>query len=112
MRLSGWGEMLTVFVGETDKHGRQPVYTEIVSRARRAGLAGATVLRGAEGFGTSAHLHRTHAFALSEEKPVVIVIVDEPERIEAFMPVIEELVTEGLVMRERVEVLVYRGGKR
>ncbi|MCA1842356.1 MAG: DUF190 domain-containing protein [Actinobacteria bacterium] len=112
MRLSGWGEMLTIFVGETDRHGHQPLYTELVSRARSAGLAGATVLRGAEGFGAGAHLHRAHVFALSEELPVVVIIVDEAERIEAFMPVVDELVTEGLVMRERLEVLVYRAGKR
>lgn len=112
MRLSGWGEMLTIFVGETDRHGHQPLYTELVFRARKAGLAGATVLRGAEGFGATAHLHRAHAFALSEELPIVVIIVDEAERIEAFMPVVEELVTEGLVVREGLEVLVYRGGRR
>jgi hypothetical protein len=104
--------MLTIFVGETDQHGHQPLYTEIVARARRAGLAGATVLRGAEGFGAAAHLHKLHPLALSEDVPVVIVIVDEPARIEAFMPVVDELVTDGLVLREDVEVIVYRGRRR
>ena len=112
MRLGGWGEMLTIFVGETDRHGHRPLYTEIVARARKAGLAGATVLRGAEGFGASAHLRKTHAFALADESPVVIVIVDEPERIEAFLPVIDELVTEGLVFREGLQVFAYRGRQR
>jgi PII-like signaling protein len=112
MRLAGRGEMLTIFVGETDRHGHQPLYTEIVSRARKAGLAGATVLQGAEGFGAAAHLHRAHAFALSQDLPVVIVIVDSPDRIEAFMPVVDELVQEGFVMREGLEVLVYRGRER
>ncbi|MCA1845462.1 MAG: DUF190 domain-containing protein [Actinobacteria bacterium] len=112
MTLSGRGEMLTIFIGETDRHGRQPLYTEIVSRARQVGLAGATVLRGAEGFGATALVHRSHAFGLSEDLPVVVVIVDEPERIEAFMPVVDELVTEGLVVREGLEVLVYRGERR
>jgi PII-like signaling protein len=104
--------MLTIFVGETDRHGHQPLYTEIVARARKAGRAGATVLRGAQGFGASAHLRKAHTFTLAEESPVVIVIVDEPQRIEAFLPVIDELVTEGLVLRERLQVLVYRGRGR
>jgi PII-like signaling protein len=110
--LTGRGEMLTILIGETDRHGRQPLYTEIVSRARRAGLAGATVLRGAEGFGAAARLHREHALAVTQDVPVAIIIVDEPAKIEAFMPVVDELVTEGLVMRERLDVLVYRGRKR
>lgn len=109
MRSEGWGEMLTIFVGETDQHGHQPVYTEIVERAREAGLAGATVLRGVEGFGASAHLRRVHALSLSEDAPVAVVIVDNATRIGAFLPVVEELVTDGLVVRERLQVIVYRG---
>jgi uncharacterized protein len=112
MTLSGWGEMLTIFVDETDRHGRQPLYTEIVSRARKAGLAGATVLQGSEGFGADALMHRAHAFGLSQQRRVVIIIVDAPDRIEAFMPQVEDVVQEGLVMRERLEVLVYGGRER
>jgi hypothetical protein len=104
--------MLTIYVGKTDQYRHHPLYTEIVSRARRAGLAGATVLSGMEGFGASAHLHKSHVFAVIEDVPVAIVIVDDPERIEAFLPVVEELVSAGLVVREGVEVLVYRGQKR
>lgn len=109
MRLEGWGEMLTIFVGETDQHGHRPLYTEIVQRARRAGMAGATVLRGIEGFGASAHLHKVHALQLSDDAPVAIVVVDDAARIESFLSMVEDLVTEGLVVRERLQVIAYRG---
>jgi len=108
---AGRGEMLTILIGETDRHGHQPLYTEIVSRARRAGLAGATVLRATAGFGATARVHREHVLAVTQDVPVTIVIVDEPAKIEAFMPVVDELVTDGLVMREGVDVLVHRGRK-
>lgn len=112
MTLTGRGEMLTILVGETDRHGRQPLYTEIVSRARRAGLAGATVLRATEGFGAAARVHREHVLAVSQDVAVAVIIVDDPAKIEAFMPVVAELVTEGLVMREALDVMVYRGRRQ
>lgn len=109
MRLEGPGERLTVFVGETDQHGRTPLYREIVHRAHAAGLAGATVLRGLEGYGASRHIHTTRILSLSEDLPVVIVIVDTPERIDAFLPELDELITEGLVVRESVDIVKYVG---
>ncbi len=112
MRLEGEAERLTIFIEETDQHRHQPVYAEIVQRARKAGLAGASVFRGLEGFGASSHMHQLHALSLTEDVPVVIVIVDEPDRIEAFMPQIDELVGHGLVLREPVRVITYRAGSK
>jgi PII-like signaling protein len=109
MKLAGRGERLTIFVGETDQHHHRPLYTEIVERAQKAGLAGATVLRGIEGFGASSHIHTTRILRLSEDLPVVIVIIDRPERIDEFLPVLDELITEGLVVREDIDVISYRG---
>jgi PII-like signaling protein len=109
MRLDGRGERLTIFVGETDQFGHHPLYTEIVERAHAAGLAGATVLRGIEGFGASSHIHTTRILRLSEDLPVVIVIVDTTERIDAFLPALDELISEGLVVREEIDIVWYRG---
>ena len=109
MRLEGHGERLTIFVGETDQHNHRPLYTEIVQRAHEAGLAGATVLRGIEGFGASSHIHTTRILRLSEDLPVVIVIVDTTERIDGFLPALDDLITEGLVVREEIDVVWYRG---
>lgn len=112
MKLEGPGERLTIFIGENDRHHHMPLYTEIVHRAHAAGLAGATVLRGLEGYGASRHIHTTRILSLSEDLPVVIVIVDTSERIDAFLPALDELITEGLVVREPVEVVAYVGRNR
>jgi PII-like signaling protein len=109
MKLEGSGERLSIFVGETDQYGHRPLYTEIVERAQQAGLAGATVLRGIEGFGASSHIHTTRILRLSEDLPVVIVIVDASDRIDAFLPVLDELIVEGLVVREDINIVSYRG---
>jgi PII-like signaling protein len=109
MKLEGPGERLTIYIGETDQHDHRPLYTEIVERAHRAGLAGATVLRGIEGYGASSHIHTTRILRLSEDLPVTIVIVDTAERIDAFLPQLDELITEGLVVREDIDIVSYRG---
>jgi uncharacterized protein len=109
MKLEGPAERLTIFIGETDQHEHTPLYTEIVRRAHAAGLAGATVLRGFEGYGASNHIHTTRILRLSEDLPVVIVIVDATERVDAFLPQLDELITEGLVVREAVEIVKYVG---
>ncbi|MGZ4690938.1 MAG: DUF190 domain-containing protein, partial [Acidimicrobiia bacterium] len=98
-----------IYIGETDQHHHRPLYTEIVERAHAAGLAGATVVRGMEGFGASSHIHTTRILRLSEDLPVVIVIVDITERIDAFLPQLDELITEGLVVREQIDIVSYRG---
>jgi uncharacterized protein len=100
---------LTIFVGERDRRGSHPLYTEIVHRARDAGLAGATVIRGLEGFGASQVVHTARLLTFSEDLPVIVVIVDAAERIDAFLPVLDEIVGEGLVVRDEVEVVKYAG---
>jgi PII-like signaling protein len=109
MTLEGPAVRLTIFVGESDQHGHQPLARELIHRAHTAGLAGATVLRGVEGFGASNHVHTTSILRLSGDLPVMIVLVDTAEKIDAWWGEVEELVAEGLVVREDVQVLRYRG---
>jgi PII-like signaling protein len=109
MMLDGTALRLTVLIGEADQFHRRPLYTEIVHRAHQAGLAGASVFRGIEGFGKSSHIHTTRLLSLSEDLPVAIVIVDSPDAVRAFLPQLDELVTEGLVLLDEVEVVKYVG---
>jgi PII-like signaling protein len=109
VRLQGPAKRLTVFLGESDRYHHRPLSTEIVHRAHAAGLAGATVLRGIEGFGASSSVHTTRLLSLSEDLPVVVVIVDAAERIDRFALQLDELITEGLVVVEDVEVVRYVG---
>jgi PII-like signaling protein len=107
-RLAGEGKLLRIFIGESDTwHGR-PLYQAIVERVREEGLAGATVLRGIEGFGADSHLHTSRILRLSEDLPVVIELVDTAERIDAVLPLLDEMVEEGMVTVERVEIVAYR----
>ena len=102
---------LTVLVGEGDRWQHRPVFTEIVHRAHEAGLIGASVFRGIEGFGASSRVHTTRILSLAEDLPVSVVIIDTPERIQAFLPALEEIVSDGLVLVEDVQV-VPRAGQR
>ncbi|MEV0323211.1 DUF190 domain-containing protein [Streptomyces sp. NPDC050658] len=108
-RLTGRALRVTVFIGETDLWNRRPLYAEIVHRARAAGLAGASVFRGIEGFGASSLIHTQRLLSLSEDLPVAVVIVDDEEKIRAFLPQLDELVTEGLVILDDCEVIRYVG---
>jgi PII-like signaling protein len=109
MTLSGPATRLTIMVGESDQTHHHPVYTEIVHRAHRAGLAGASVFRGVEGYGRSNHIHTTRILSLSDDLPVAVVIVDTDERIRDFLPQLDDLEIEGLVLLEPVEVVRYAG---
>lgn len=107
--LNGSALRLTVFIGEDDTWHHKPLFTEIVLRARRAGLTGASVFRGVEGYGASSTIHTTRMLSMSEDLPVSIVIVDSADRIRAFLPQVEELVTEGLLILDEVEVVRHIG---
>ncbi|MEU2336790.1 DUF190 domain-containing protein [Streptomyces sp. NPDC013172] len=108
-RLTGRALRLTVYVGEDDTWHHRPLYSEIVHRAHTAGLAGASVFRGVEGFGASSRIHTSRLLSLSEDLPVAVVVVDTEERIRAFLPQLDELVTEGLVTLDDCEVIRYVG---
>ena len=107
-RLTGSALRLTVFVGENDTWHRKPLYTEIVHRAHAAGLAGASVFKGVEGFGASSLIHTSRLLSLSEDLPVAV-IVDTEARVRAFLPQLDELVTEGLGVLDDCEVIRYTG---
>jgi PII-like signaling protein len=109
MKIEGEGKLLRIFVGESDRWHGKPLYQAIVERVRAEGLAGATVIRGIEGFGADSRLHTARILRLSEDLPVVIEIVDSAEQIERILPVLDEMVGEGMVTVERVEVIAYRG---
>lgn len=108
MKLPAEAELLRIFIGESDKHHGRPLYEVIVEDARRHGLAGATVLRGTLGFGASSRIHTAKILRLSEDLPMVVEIVDSPEKIAAFLPDLDGMITEGLVTLEKVRVIVYR----
>jgi PII-like signaling protein len=105
MTAQGPATRLTVLVNESDQWHHRPVYAEIVHRAHEAGLAGATVLRGIEGFGRSGRVHTSRILSLTEDLPCAVVVVDTEEKVRAFVPQVEEVVDGGLVTLERVEVL-------
>jgi PII-like signaling protein len=110
MMIPEEGYLLRIFIGESDKHDGKPLYEWIVLKAREAGLAGATVIRGIEGFGAHSRLHTAKILRLSEDLPIIIEIVDSLEKIEHFMPVIDGAIVEGLATLERVKVNFYRAG--
>jgi uncharacterized protein len=109
MKLSGAALRLSIFVGQDDRWHHKPLFTEIVHRAHRAGLAGASVLHGIEGYGASSRIHTSRLLSLSEDLPVLVIIVDEEEKVRAFLPQLDELVTEGLVIVDPVQVIRYVG---
>src|SRR3979411_1560342 len=108
MQIPEDGYLLRIFVGESDRHGHRPLYESIVLQAREAGLAGATVLRGVMGFGKHSILHTAKILRLSEDMPMVIEIVDSLEKIEGFLPRLDELIKDGLVTLEKVRVIHYQ----
>ncbi len=108
MNLPSEAQLVRIFIGETDKHGHRPLYEVIVEEARKRGMAGATVLRGIMGFGKASRIHTFKILRLSEDLPIVIEIVDNRTRIAEFLPYLDEVVQEGLVTLENVQVLAYR----
>ena len=110
MQIPTKAMLLRIFLGENDKHGHLPLYEAIVLKAREMHLSGATVLRGPMGFGHSSRLHTAKILRLSEDLPVVVEIVDSEEKINAYLPQLDSMMTSGLVTIERVQVLQYGSG--
>ncbi len=108
MKLEGEGKLLRIFIGESDRWHGKPLYEAIVLASREHGLAGATVLRGPMGFGANSHIHTSKILRLSEDLPMIIEIVDVENKIHDFLPVLDEMVVEGLITLETVHVLRYR----
>jgi PII-like signaling protein len=111
MSLPAEGQLVRIFIGEGDKWEGKPLYEAIVIEARRRGLAGATVLKGFMGFGAKSRIHTAKILTLSQDLPIVVEIVDTRDRIEAFLPVLEKMVGDGLITLERAEVKLYRPGR-
>jgi len=112
MILPEQGKLLRIFVGEQDTHQGKPLYQWLVEEARNQGLAGATVLRGMEGYGAHSRLHTAKVLRLSIDLPVVIEIVDTEKKIEAFLPIVDDAIAEGLATVERVEMRFYRSREK
>jgi PII-like signaling protein len=112
MQLPRDSVLLRIFIGESDRHDGRPLYEAIVLAARARGLAGATVVRGAMGFGASSHLHTARILRLSDDLPLIIEIVDTAQKVDAFLPELDGLVGGGLVTLEPIRVLHYRDGSR
>ncbi|MEU6131466.1 DUF190 domain-containing protein [Saccharopolyspora sp. NPDC047091] len=103
---------MSIFLGADDRWHHKPLYHEIVKRARDAGLAGATVLRGVEGYGLSSRVHTTRLLDLAEDLPVLVVIVDSEQKVRDFLPQLDGLIGDGAVVLDEVETIVYRGSER
>lgn len=108
MKIEGHALLVRIYIGESDRFEGKPLFEAIVMLLRERGLAGATVIRGIEGFGRNARLHTTRILRLSEDLPILIEVVDEEEKIRAVLPELDAMVGEGLITLERVEVIVYR----
>ncbi|MBN2318059.1 MAG: DUF190 domain-containing protein [Acidobacteria bacterium] len=108
MKLPFEAYMLRIFIGESDKTGGKPLYEVIVREARKRGMAGATVLRGFLGFGANSRIHTSKVLRLSEDLPLVVEIVDAEDKMEAFMPYLDDIIDEGLITMEKVRVIAYR----
>ncbi len=111
MKIPEQGKLLRIFIGESDRWHHRPLYEAIVLKARELGLAGATVLRGPMGFGANSRLHTAKILRLSMDLPMVIEIVDTDEKLQLLLPHLEEMVLEGLVTLEEVQVLKYRANQ-
>ena len=110
--LTGHQVMVRIFFGESDKWHHQPLDTALLERLRREGFAGATVFRGVAGFGANSVIHTSHLLELSSDLPVVVEVVDTEEQVERLLPILDEMVDDGLVTVEKVRVIRYRPSRR
>jgi hypothetical protein len=103
--------LLRVFVGESDHWHGKPLHLALIQQARESGLAGATAVRGVEGYGARSVIHTARLLEMSSDLPIVVEIVDKPEKIEGFLDTVAEMVSDGMATLEKVQVLFYRAGK-
>lgn len=108
MKISEEGQLLRIFIGESDRWHGKPLYEAIILKAREMGIAGATMLRGLMGFGAASRIHTAKILRLSQDMPIVIEIVDSADKIDSLLPVVDEMVQEGMVTVEKVRVIQYR----
>ncbi len=108
MKLPYESQLVRIFIGESDRYHGRPLHEAVVQKAREMGMAGATVVHGVMGFGAHSRMHSARILRLSEDLPIIIEIVDKPERIEALLPELDEMIGEGLVTLENVKVIAYR----
>jgi PII-like signaling protein len=116
MKLEGEGKLLRIFVGESDRYMKKPVYQVVVEEARKSGMAGATVIRGVESYGAASRIHTARLLELSEDLPMVVEIVDTPERIDGFLSTVEGIFEKagcgGMITEEKVTVIRYTHGTK
>ena len=112
MRIDGPALLVRIYIGESDHYQGKPLYEAIVKLLRERGVAGATVLRGIEGYGRAARLHTSRILRLSEDLPILIEIVDREDRLRAVLPEVDAMVGEGLITLEHVEVIAYRSPEK
>ncbi|MDD4955887.1 MAG: DUF190 domain-containing protein [Candidatus Omnitrophica bacterium] len=112
MKIPADGKLLRIFIGEADKWNGKPLYEEIVLLAKKNSMAGATAIKGFMGFGCKSHMHTTKLLRLSEDLPIIIEIVDSEEKINNFLPFLDEMVKEGLITIEKANVVMYRAAKQ
>ena len=108
MKIPADGKLLRIFIGEADKWNGSPLYEEIVLLAKKNGMAGATAIKGFMGFGCKSHMHTTKLLRLSEDLPIIIEIVDSEDKINQFLPQLDNMVKEGLITLEKANVIMYR----
>jgi len=110
VKIPADGKLLRIFIGEADKWQGKPLYEEIILLAKKNGMAGATAIKGFMGFGCKSHMHTTKILRLSQDLPIIIEIVDSEEKINEFIPYLDEMVKEGLITLEKANVIMYRAG--
>ena len=112
MKIEGNGKLLKIFIGESDQWHGEPLYHAILKKIKENGLAGATIIRGIEGFGANSRIHSTRVLRLSEDLPIVIEVIDKEERINAIIKVLDDMITEGLmIVIQDVEIIKYAKSK-
>jgi PII-like signaling protein len=112
MKVEGDGQLLRIFIGESDHWHNQPLHEAIVLKARQAGIAGATVIRGFLGYGANSHIHTTEILRLSADLPIIVEIVDKAEKIAQILPELDAMIGEGMITLEKVNVIAYRSKEK